>query len=247
MSRGNWHGRPSWPNERPFGDDAVRWLRLDTPLGSLVPTNAVTVTMGDTDADGWTELTITGVGTIRDGVAEQRCYLYDVVDIRGEIADLSAGLHRLAWVVEVDDVTLGADVLVHAGPAVFQGSAATPTAVDRAFFAGFCPDSSGGSMKSSATFDAGATNTTSSATDAVRMDAAWLPYRDPSSPGFGVGTATWAEADGSMVGTSVATAIGSAVVRSRVWRLALALGVDSTSTTPNTLRVRVGAVALAPM
>lgn len=237
-------GRPSWPSGRVIGSTEVQWLQLDTYLGTFAAAGSPATTIGESDADGWTDITVTGGGTIQDGAVELRYFLYEARDAFRRIVDLSTGLYRLVWVTEIDTPSLDADGLFNFGMAVFQGTESTPTAIDRAFVGGFCPDTSG--LTTTASFDNGVANTTSAAANARRCDGVWTPFRDASSPGLGVGTLVWSEADGTMTGTVVTTAVTGSVDRARVWRPCLALGVDSTTTTPVTLRLRCGLVAVSP-
>ncbi len=243
MSWGSWAGRPSYPKGARAASTAIRWLRLDEYTGILTPSTPPVVSIVPVSDDGWADVTVTGAGTIRQGVATQTYYLYDVRDPFGDAADLSTGRYRLLWRMEIDTPSLDADALYHCGLAVFQGSASTPTAVDRAILGGFSPDTGG--LRSTSVWDASATNTTSVITDGVRMDGSWTPYRDPTSPGLGAGVLTWSEADGSMVGSTQVPVVSSSVDRTRVWRAVFAIGLDSTSVTPVTLRMRFGCVAVA--
>lgn len=242
MSWGAWAGRPSYPRGARSASTAIRWLRLDEYTGVLTPSTPPTVAIVPVSDDGWADVTVTGSGTVRQSVATQTYYLYDVRDPFGDVADLSTGAYRLLWRMEIDSPSLDADALYHCGVGVFQGTATAPTSADRVIIGGFSPDTGG--LRSTALWDAGTTNTTTAITGGVRMDGSWTPYRDPSTPGLGAGILTWSAADGAMVGTTQVPVVSSTVIRSRVWRAIFAIGSDSASTTPVTLRVRFGCVAV---
>jgi hypothetical protein len=213
-----------------------RWNYADLTSPKSTTNGGVTLSATAPNTDGvHTDPTITGDGTIDDGLTELELLYYDLRDAAGNVVDGSGHDTSVSWHIALDGTLPTNDAIVMAG-IVWRTDAGTVVGVHLTGYA------LGSTLQRSAVHNLSTSNSTTNIAGKTRM---WS-VTNPDRSGNNLQTVTSnydAAAGGSLQDFTQVSSAHSIATATRV-DFVVAIGCNSSSTTPNVIQgLTIGHVA----
>jgi hypothetical protein len=178
---GNWT-RPKDPDA---STTSLALAALDlSGTASVYNPNSMTYSVSDQGSDVW-RVSLTGDGSVRDGVSEGVTLIFTPKDADGNTIDLTEAKHSVHWNLKLHSVSGGDDLIVMFG--VVASSGGTPQWVR---LSGFTTFDDGGDPRRSVATSVNSNSTTGAASLAV-VRGHYVPVPITGSTWQGGGMVTW--------------------------------------------------------